>query len=381
MKKVSVIIPVYNVEEYLEECMESVIHQTLKEIEILCVNDGSTDHSLQILEQYAKKDDRIRIISQKNGGYGKAMNQGLDAASGEYIGIVEPDDYVPLNMYEDLYRKAKEQNLDFVKADFYRFVTAENGNKELYYNHLSLNPEDYNHVFNPSETPDAIRFIMNTWSGIYKRDFLEQYKIRHHETPGASFQDNGFWFQTFIYAKRAMILDTPYYMNRRDNPNSSVNNREKVYCINQEYDYIKDILMQDEVLWKRFRHVYWFKKYHNYLGTLWRIAEEYRYEYLMRFSEELKRGIALGDVNPDTFTKKTWNNIERIVQDPEHYYKMCVYPRTINQQVFEQITKLEEENQELRQEIKKIRSSKTFRVGKLLLGAPSLLKKKLRGGR
>ena len=69
MKKVSVIIPVYNVEEYLEECMESVIHQTLKEIEILCVNDGSTDHSLQILEQYAKKDDRIRIISQKNGGY------------------------------------------------------------------------------------------------------------------------------------------------------------------------------------------------------------------------------------------------------------------------------------------------------------------------
>lgn len=77
-------------------------------------------------------------------------------------------------------------------------------------------------------------FIMNTWSGIYRRDFLEQYKIRHHETPGASFQDNGFWFQTFIYAKRAMILDTPYYMNRRDNPNSSVNNREKVYCINQE---------------------------------------------------------------------------------------------------------------------------------------------------
>ena len=178
MKKVSVIIPVYNVEEYLEECMESVIHQTLKEIEILCVNDGSTDHSLQILEQYAKKDDRIRIISQKNGGYGKAMNQGLDAASGEYIGIVEPDDYVPLNMYEDLYKKAKEYELDFVKADFYRFVTAENGNKELYYNHLSVNPEDYNHVFNPSEKPDAIRFIMNTWSGIYRREFLEQHKIQ-----------------------------------------------------------------------------------------------------------------------------------------------------------------------------------------------------------
>lgn len=381
MKKVTVIIPVYNVEQYLEECMDSVIRQTLKELEILCINDGSTDHSLEILERYAKEDARIRIISQENGGYGKAMNQGLSAATGEYIGIVEPDDYVPIDMYEALYEKAKDNDLDFVKADFYRFVTAENGNKELFYNHLSLNTEDYNHVFNPSETPEAIRFIMNTWSGIYKKTFLDAYQIRHQETPGASFQDNGFWFQTFIYAKRAMILDTPYYMNRRDNPNSSVNNREKVYCINQEYDYIKDILMKDPKLWERFRHVYWFKKYHNYIGTLWRIAEEYRYEYLMRFSEELKRGIALGDVIPEIFSKKTWNNIQRMVENPEHYYKMCVYPRTINQQVFKRITKLEEENQNLKQEIKKIRSSKTFRLGKLLLGGPSVLKKKLRGGK
>ena len=86
---------------------------------------------------------------------------------------------------------------------------------------------------------------MNTWSGIYKREFLEQHHIRHNETPGASFQDNGFYFQTFVYAKRAMIVDKPYYMNRRDNPNSSVNNREKVYCCNVEYDYIREILMKD----------------------------------------------------------------------------------------------------------------------------------------
>ena len=168
------------------------------------------------------------IIDKENGGYGKAMNVGLDKATGEYIGIVEPDDYVPLAMYEDLYKIAKENDLDMVKADFYRFTrNPENGNMNLVYNHLDLTGKWYGKLFDPSEEPETLRFIMNTWSGIYKREFLEQHHIRHNETPGASFQDNGFYFQTFVYAKRAMIVDKPYYMNRRDNPNSSVNNREK----------------------------------------------------------------------------------------------------------------------------------------------------------
>ena len=82
------------------------------------------------------------------------------------------------------------------------------------------------------------KFIINTWCGIYKRDFIEKYHIRHNETPGASFQDNGFWFQTFMFAKTAYFMDTPFYMNRRDNPNSSVKNKEKVYAIKNEYDLL-----------------------------------------------------------------------------------------------------------------------------------------------
>ena len=240
MAKVSIIIPTYNVEMYLVECMESVVNQTLKDIEIICINDGSTDGSLEILKSYAQKDDRIVLVDKENGGYGIGMNIGLDKATGEYIGIVEPDDFIPLNMYSDLYEKAVENDLDFIKADFYRFKRdSETEDMELVYNHLSPNKEDYNVVFNPSETPEAIRYIMNTCSGIYKRSFIEEFHIRHNETPGASFQDNGFWFQTFVYAKRGMIIDTPYYMNRRDNPNSSVHNKEKVYCMNVEYDHIR----------------------------------------------------------------------------------------------------------------------------------------------
>ena len=381
MGKVSIIIPVYNVEEYLVECMDSVVGQTLRDIEIICVNDGSSDHSLDILRRYEKQDNRIVLINKENGGYGQAMNRGLERATGEYVGIVEPDDYVPMNMYEDLYEMVSENELDFVKADFYRFKRSKSGSMELYYNHLSPDNKDYNVVFNPSETPEALRFIMNTWSGIYKREFLEKYHIRHHETPGAAFQDNGFWIQTFVHAKRAMIIDKPYYMNRRDNPNSSVNSKEKVYCINIEYDYIKTLLMKNPEIWDKFKYMYWFKKYHNYMGTLWRIGEEYKREYIMRFSEELKRGMALGELKKEVFSENGWNNIQSITEDPERYYLTRVYPVSMNRKVFECMDELTEENQKLKDEISRIRGSLSFRIGRTLMYLPGKIRKVIGGRR
>lgn len=378
MIKVSIVIPVYNVQEYLSECMESVMGQMMKEIEIICVNDGSTDGSPEILERFAARDERIRLIYRENGGYGCAVNEGMKKAAGEYIGIVEPDDFVPPDMYQDLYRTAKEYELDFVKADFYRFTTGRDGEREFVYNHLSQRPEDYNKVFRPAGRPDALRFIMNTWSGIYRREFLEEHNIRHHETPGASFQDNGFWIQTFIYGERAMILDRPYYRNRRDNPASSVNSREKVYCINIEYDYIRGILTKNQEIWERFKYMYWFKKYHNYMGTLWRIGEEYRREYVIRFSEELRRGIALGEIRREVFSAPAWSHIQSMMEDPERYYVCRVCAKNVDERLFERIEELEVKNQRLKDEIEKIRTSKSFRLGRMLLYLPGKFKKLIR---
>lgn len=381
MAKVSIVIPVYNVQDYLEECMESVIGQTLKDIEIICVNDGSTDRSFDILKSFQARDKRIIVIDQKNSGYGCAMNRGIAAASGEYIGIVEPDDYIVFDMYQELYEAAEKYKLDFVKADFYRFTTGEDGEREFYYNHLSQKPEDYNKVFNPGKDPEALRYIMNTWSGIYRREFLEKYQIWHNETPGASFQDNGFWIQTFVYGERAMIIDRPYYRNRRDNPESSVNSREKVYCINIEYDYIRSILIKNPEVWERFKYMYWFKKYHNYMGTLWRIKEEYREEYVYRFSEELKRGIALLEVKKEVFSETAWNHIQSMTENPEQYYLGRVYPKSVDEKIFTRINELEVQNQKLKNEIARIRRSRSFRLGKLLLCLPIKLKKMVGGRR
>ncbi len=320
MDKVSVIIPVYNVSDYLRQCLDSVVGQTLKEIEIICVNDGSTDNSPEILAEYAARDPRIIVLSGPNGGYGKAMNRGLDRASGEYIGIVEPDDYVDIHMFENLYRCAAENDLDMVKSDFYRFVTLPSGKEELTYTKLDETGKYYNRLLDPSEDPALLRLTLNTWSGIYRRSFLLEHHIRHHETPGASFQDNGFFFQTFVYAKRAMILDQAYYKNRRDNPNSSVKSREKVYCMNQEYDYIRSILVSDRKSWEKFRYMYWWVKYRNYMFTYQRIDDQYKKEYLERMRSEFRRAAQRGELKQEVFTELEWKKIEALQKSAGGFY-------------------------------------------------------------
>ena len=116
----SIIVPVYNVENYLIRCLDSLVNQTLKEIEIICINDGSKDNSLNILEEYAKKDSRIIILNQENAGLSAARNAGMEIAKGEYIGFVDSDDWVDLDFFEKLYIAAKNNDCDIAVADFIR---------------------------------------------------------------------------------------------------------------------------------------------------------------------------------------------------------------------------------------------------------------------
>ncbi len=369
MAKVSVVVPVYNVEQYLEEALRSLVRQTLHDIEIVVVNDGSTDGSLEIIRRFMENDSRIVLIDKENGGYGKAMNVGLDRAAGEYIGILEPDDYVPLDMYEDLYEAAHAHDLDLVKADFYRFTTDdETGNMQLFYNHLDKDGTHYNQVLDPSQDPSLTKFIMNTWSGIYKKSFLDEHGIRHHETPGAAFQDNGFFWLTFVYARRAMFIDRPYYRNRRDNPNSSVNSREKVYCMNLEYDYIRTILKknEDRTVWDRFKGYYNVKRFSNYLFTLSRIAPEFRVEYIKRISREFKTADERGELDLMLFGINTRKKLQILMRSPQEYY-----------QKYAKYDLAKKELDPAAQRLKEIENSTTYRVGRTVMTVPIAAKNTL----
>lgn len=360
MPKVSIIIPIYNVEEYLDKALESAKRQTLKDIEIICVNDGSTDSSLEIIKKWAEGDERFIIIDKENGGYGVAMNTGIARATGDYIGILEPDDLLPLHMFEDLYEIASDNNLDFVKADFYRFTTRENGNVRLFYHRLTPWHADYDYrVINPREEPEVLAFIMNTWSGIYNREFLLKHNIQHNTTPGASFQDNGFFWQTMIYAKRIMFVNKPYYLNRRDNPNSSVNNKGKVYAANIEYDFIKDILLDnDPEIWKTFKPYYTLKKFDNYMFTLSRIADEFKDEYIDRFQMEMKRAIEQGELDWSTFDERKTKFLKQLLKNKKRF-------RTVFDKDQYQIHLTAAQ---------RVKHTRTYRVGKAVLYVPHKIK-------
>ena len=332
MPKVSIVIPTYNVESYLRECLDSVVNQTLKDIEIICVNDGSTDNSLQIIQEYAAKDDRIKVIDKPNSGYGHSMNVGIDNATGEYLGIVEPDDYITLNMYETLYNKAKELDLDFIKSDFCRFV-GDSENRKFTYNRLDRTGNYYNKIVNIQDDLKPFNFIMNTWSGIYNLSFLRKYNIRHNETPGASFQDNGFWFQTFMNSTKAYFLDQPFYMNRRDNPNSSVKNKAKVYCMCEEYDYIRNIIDKNSDFGK-FIPVYQYKRYCNYLFTLNRIDKKFKKEFIKKFSKDFKLAMQNNEIDKSLFGDREYQNLELIINNSDKFYRKHLQKLSLFEKIF-----------------------------------------------
>lgn len=370
MIKVSVVVPAYNVAPYLKQCMDSLIGQTLREMEFVCVNDGSTDNTLEILKEYAAKDKRIRIIDKENGGYGKAMNIGMKACRGEYIGIVEPDDYVKKSMYQELYEKAVEQKAEIVKADFYRFVHGKDGKQINIYHALTEDLNAYNRVIEPYKEPAVFKYIMNTWSGIYKRSFLEEYQICHNETPGASFQDNGFWFQGFCYAKRLYFVKEPYYMNRRDNPNSSVHNREKVFCMNEEYAYIYRFLEEHPKFKERFIGVYSFRRYHNYITSYKRIGEEFKELYLKRFQEEMQEADRRGELLEKEFTEREWKLLQILLKNRQAY----VWAEMLHCEMLG----LEQDNRNLRRELEELKNSTTFKAGKVLMTLPCSVKETIK---
>lgn len=202
MVKVSVVIPVYNVEDYLGECLDSIVNQTLDDIEIICVNDGSKDKSLEILNDYANNDDRFTIISQENGGHAVATNRGMELAKGKYLYLMDSDDILDVTALEKTYNLAEEKEVDFVifqAINYYmdkdEYVKAEN---------YSMNAlADYvgDKVFNYKDIKDFIFDIAVTpWSKLYNNEFIKKSKAKFPE--GLIFDDNVFFFEVLFNAER-----------------------------------------------------------------------------------------------------------------------------------------------------------------------------------
>lgn len=237
--KISILVPIYNVEKYLRECLNSLVKQTLREIEIICINDGSTDSSIDIIKEFCNFDDRVKLINKENSGYGDSMNRGLEMAKGEYIGILESDDYAELNFFEELYKKAVESRADVVKGNYTLFWTNK-CRRDVSWNELGIEYNLLNKKINPMEHKDVFLIPPSIWSGIYRRKFLEDNRINFLPTPGASYQDTGFSFKVYSNVNSLILLDVPGINYRQDNENSSMNtnSRQKIYAVDKEYKEI-----------------------------------------------------------------------------------------------------------------------------------------------
>ena len=358
--KVSIIMPSLNTADYIDEALRSAVRQTLEDIEIICVDAGSDDGTYDIIQSYAQRDSRIKVYTSDVRSYGFQMNLGLEAATGEFIGIIEPDDYVALDMFSDLYDIACEHELDFVKADFYRFTRdAISGDMHLVYNHLSQDTEDYWTVFCPNERLKSYFYIMNTWSGIYRRSFIEKFNIRHNETPGASYQDNGFFFQTFAHATRAMIVDHPYYMNRRDNPNSSMSNPGKVDAVRVEYDFIRDKLKEEPELWEHLRTVHCTKRFDNYIATAYRIDPALKHNYVLWLSDAMNKLEESGEMTFADVPEDRQSFMRYVMNDPEGWY----FKAFVESDAQRRIAELEDQ-------VARLEHSLSFRAGRVFTWLP-----------
>ena len=218
--KISILVPIFNVAEFLDECLSSIKKQTLKDIEIICINDGSTDNSLEIIKSYAKDDDRFVIVDKKNSGYGDSMNQGLKKATGDFIGIVESDDSIKPDMYENLYKLASKNEAQVAKGNAIWYWASNNKAVET----NLVDEDNINKVINPSEKTGIFYKIPSIWAAIYRRDFIEKNKIKFSPTPGASYQDTGFSYKVWAMAERVIFTDKAYLYYRQDNSASSMNN-------------------------------------------------------------------------------------------------------------------------------------------------------------
>ena len=228
--KVSVIIPIYNVEKYLRECLDSVVNQTLKDIEIILIDDGSTDSSLSICKEYANNDNRIKILTQKNQGAAIARNKGIELAKGDYLSIIDSDDYFDLKMLEKLYNKAINNNLDITICH----------SKEINDSDKKISNIDYSikKEYIPSKEifnyKDFTKFIFNfcigwSWDKLYKREFVVENNLKFQNLKSTN--DLFFVFLSLVLADRISILDDILITHRYNRKNQLSETREQApFC-------------------------------------------------------------------------------------------------------------------------------------------------------
>ncbi|SDB29070.1 Glycosyltransferase involved in cell wall bisynthesis [Pseudobutyrivibrio sp. YE44] len=315
--KVTVVVPSFNVAQYIGKCLDSVLGQTLKDIEVIVVDAFSTDGTREIIEEYMKKDTRVTLVDDIKKSTGYSKNVAIDMAKGEYYAIVESDDYIELDMLEKLYQVAERTGVDFVKSNFSSFI-GEGENRYDFPKTVALNSNDYEKILNPREYMGCFKWVMFEWLGLYRVDFLRKYNIRHNETPGAAFQDTGFWFLTFAYATKVYLMKDSFYHYRSDNPYASVKDPKKTMNVCVEYEYILKEISEGQIDFEKLRTPYCRGFFYDNCMALKRIDEDLKPQVIHRMRQVLTEYYDKS-VNRSIFYEDELKKLDMLLRSEEEY--------------------------------------------------------------
>lgn len=314
---VSVLVPIYNVEKYLGQCLDSLLAQTYCDFEAICINDGSTDGSKDIIHRYLDVDPRFRVIDKENSGYGASMNMGLEAATGDYIAILESDDFFAPDALEKLVSAAEANDSDVVKANFWLYWSFPEARKETF---RVIDSVEAGRTMRPIDDQAIFFRKPSIWSALYNREFLLKNQIGFLETPGASYQDAGFCFKVWASAKRATFLEDSILFYRQDNEASSVNSSAKVFCVCDEYKdmfrYVDMFCANDA---PRLHRILTRMKYDSYLWNYDRLSSELKPQFVERASKELSHDLELYGLDDAYFEPGAKAGFVTWAHDPENF--------------------------------------------------------------
>lgn len=284
--KVSVILPVYNVAPYLRQSLDSIISQTLTDIEIICVDDGSTDESGKILDEYNEKDGRIKVIHKKNAGTGAARNDGLKIATGECIGFVDPDDWILPNMYERLYNLLQEKELDIVMftPDVFNDKTKKHEGF-LYFQNSNFPDFLDNKIFNKDDI-SPFSYPMCVWNKLYTKKLFDENNIEFAE--GLDFEDHKVIFKSLFTAKRIYFIREKLYVYRHSREGSILSDNDtRMFDHIKIYDIVENIL-KETGNWEKFHLDFLRYKVHNILYYYTMIKPQYKKDYYNKMVKSLQ---------------------------------------------------------------------------------------------
>lgn len=305
---ISVVVPIYKVEKYLRQCVDSILGQTLKEIEVILVDDGSPDGCPAIVDEYAANDPRVVAIHQANGGYGKAVNTGIARATAPYIGIIESDDWIEPTMYEKLYRRARETGAELTKCMFWYYNSFEKTEcqNRLYTESAADLRNAPDGIFTADKWEELYIFHSSLWTNLYKAELLRSVPVI--ESAGANYQDFPFMIEIYAKAKGISIVKEPllHYRVEPGQGSSCTSMGKRILSMLDMTEEAIRVMNRYDLIKKHKEACY----YHIFVANIWgieRIANEYKKQFAERFRELLIPILQ----DPD-FTWKYFNQKERI---------------------------------------------------------------------